>query len=188
MKKTYELEVCGLKRQLPLIAINDSTAIASFVLLGDAELTHYAAKDLLKLLPESFDYIVTMESKGVPLAQELSFQAGKGRYIVLRKSIKDYMENPITQTVNSITTKTPQKLVLDQKEADLIRGKKIVIVDDVISSGSSVEAACDLVEQIGGNVCSKLAILAEGDAIGREDVKYLGTLPLFNHPDGTPQQ
>lgn len=187
MKKTYDLEVCGLHRELPLIPINDTTAIASFVLLGDAELTHHAAKDLLKLLPASFDYIVTMESKGIPLAQELSYQAGKAHYIVLRKSIKDYMENPVTKTVHSITTSTPQQLVLDQKEADLIKGKKIVIVDDVISSGSSVAAACELVEQIGGSVCAKLAILAEGDAIARTDIHYLGKLPLFTYPAGTPK-
>jgi len=184
MKKTYTLSISGLKRELPLIPISEDTSIASFVLLGDAELTHVAAKNMIKFLPKEFDFIVTMESKGIPLAQELSVQSGRKEYIVLRKSIKSYMERPITTQVDSITTSGMQQLVLNGNDVDKISGKKVVVVDDVISTGGSLKAAIDLLEKANVEVVGQLAILAEGEASQRKDIKYLGYLPLFDCVSG----
>ncbi|ANZ60085.1 phosphoribosyltransferase family protein [Secundilactobacillus paracollinoides] len=180
MTETYDLKLGPLTRKLPLIPINDQVTIASFVLLGDAELTHYAAEQLAKRVADvDFDYIVTIESKGIPLAQELSWLTHHDRYIVLRKSEKDYMVDPIDMPVSSITTSADQKLVLDGTDAKLLAGKRVLIVDDVISSGGSIETAHQLLDQVGAKVVKQLAILAEGDAADREDIHFLGKLPLF---------
>lgn len=180
MTKTYQLKLGPLTRDLPLIQLNQDLTIASFVLLGDAELTHYAATQFTELLSDvSFDYLVTIESKGIPLAQELSWLTHHDRYIVLRKSVKDYMQAPVEQPVSSITTSADQELVLDGTDADLIRGKRVVIVDDVISTGGSVLTAKQLIEQAGATVVEQIAILAEGDAAERKDIRYLEKLPLF---------
>ncbi|GAA3608760.1 phosphoribosyltransferase family protein [Secundilactobacillus similis] len=180
MTQTYQLNLGPITRNLPLIQLTPNLTIASFVLLGDAELTHYAATQLAKKLANvSFDYFVTMESKGIPLAQELSWLTHHNRYIVLRKSVKDYMQQPIERPVEAITTSTPQKLVLDGADAQLIKGKRVIIVDDVISSGGSVETAKQLVVSAGATVIRQLAILAEGEAAEREDIDYLQQLPLF---------
>ncbi|WP_203649670.1 phosphoribosyltransferase family protein [Secundilactobacillus yichangensis] len=180
MTKTYQLKLGPLTRNLPLIKISPDVTIASFVLLGDAEMTHYAAKKLSKLIADvPFDYLITMESKGIPLTQALSWLTNHDRYIVLRKSVKDYMQHPISEPVNAITTNADQELVLDGADAELIKGKRVVIVDDVISTGGSVFTAKALVEKAGGTVVSQLAILAEGDAAARDDIHYLGKLPLF---------
>lgn len=178
--ETYQLNLGPLTRDLPLIRLNDDVTIASFVLLGDAQLTQYAASELAKLLQEmDFDYFVTMESKGIPLTQALSQITKRDRYIVLRKSVKDYMRTPMSTTVTSITTSQPQQLVLDGADAVQIRGRRVVIVDDVISSGESLRAATQLVTQAGAKVVDQLAILAEGEAADRPDVHYLAELPLF---------
>ncbi|MDN2453682.1 phosphoribosyltransferase family protein [Lactobacillus sp. UCMA15818] len=180
MPKYYELELGKLTRKLPLIRLNPTLTIASFVLLGDAELTHYAAQELSKRINEPFDYVVTMESKGVPLAQELSQCMGKKRYIVLRKKVKDYMKNPRVLAVNAITSSQEQVLVLDGTDAQIIAGKRILLLDDVISSGGSMITAKKLVENAGGQVILQAAILAEGKASERKDILYLEELPLFD--------
>ncbi|MCH5464380.1 phosphoribosyltransferase family protein [Levilactobacillus tujiorum] len=177
--KTYELQVGPITRQLPILPINDTTAIASFVLLGDAELTDYAAQALAQKVPAEFDYFVTLESKGIPLAQELSRVTAHPQFVVLRKLVKDYMQGPLTVPVKAITTNVPQQLVLDGADADRLVAKKVVIVDDVISSGGSLNAARALVEKAGATVVGQVAILAEGDAVDRSDIAFLAELPLF---------
>lgn len=176
----FELKIGPLTRHLPILPINDTTAIASFVLLGDAELTDYAAQALAKRVPAAFDYFVTLESKGIPLAQELSRVTNHPQFVVLRKSVKDYMLAPLTVPVTAITTSAPQKLVLDGADADRLVAKRVVIVDDVISSGGSLTAAKTLLEKAGAKVVGQLAILAEGEAANRTDIEYLAELPLFS--------
>lgn len=176
----FELKIGPLTRHLPILPINDTTAIASFVLLGDAELTDYAAQALAKRVPAAFDYFVTLESKGIPLAQELSRVTNHPQFVVLRKSVKDYMLAPLTVPVTAITTSAPQQLVLDGADADRLVAKRVVIVDDVISSGGSLTAAKTLLEKAGAKVVGQLAILAEGEAANRTDIEYLAELPLFS--------
>ncbi|MFB9768417.1 phosphoribosyltransferase family protein [Lactiplantibacillus modestisalitolerans] len=181
MANTYQLKLGPLTRTLPLIRINPTTTIASFVLLGDAELTAYAADQLAqKLVDVDFDYLVTMESKGIPLAQVLSDQTHHPHFIVLRKSIKDYMQAPRCEDVHAITTSAHQQLVLDGADTTRIRGRKVVIVDDVISSGGSLQTAHDLLTRAGATVVKQLAILAEGAAADRSDIDFLAPLPLFD--------
>ena len=178
--QTYQLTLGPLTRQLPLIRLNATTSIASFVLLGDAELTDYAARQLSqRLTTTTFDYLVTMESKGIPLAQALSQATNHPRFIVLRKNLKDYMQHPLSEPVSAITTSTPQQLVLDGTDAALINHKRVIIIDDVISSGSSLTAANALLHQAGAQVVKQMAILAEGTASQRTDIDFLAPLPLF---------
>ena len=179
----YKMNVAGLTRYLPICPLNDKLSIAGFVIFGDQELTVACAKDLLKLAPE-YDYILTAEAKGIPLAHEMARQAGNSKYILARKGPKLYMRDIFSVTVNSITTAKEQKLYLDGADAALMKGKKILIVDDVISTGESLKALEALVEKAGGEICGRMAILAEGDAQDRADLIYLEKLPLFN-PDGT---
>ena len=180
----YQLQVANLTRQLPIIPIDSKTAIASFVLLGDDELSYAAAKALQPKLPTEFDYLVTMESKGIPLAHDLGLLTNHPHSVVLRKSVKGYMDHPLKTVVNSITTHHPQELVLNGNDEKLLQNKRVIIVDDVISTGSSMEAAESLLKQIGVKVVTKVAILAEGAAVNRSDITYLARLPLFNH-DGS---
>ncbi len=177
--KTYELEVAGVKRKLPIIKINDDLAIASFVILGDTELICSAALELVKRLPE-IDVIVTAEAKGIPLVFEISRLIGMKKYVVARKSIKAYMDQPLVNEVESITTQKKQILCLDKNDANLIKGKSIAIIDDVISTGESLKAIEELVEKAGGTIAAKVAILAEGDASERKDIIFLEKLPLFS--------
>ena len=179
----YTMNVAGLQRDLPICPVNDKLYIAGFVIFGDPELTECCARELLKRAPE-YDYIITAEAKGIPLAHEMARQAGDARYILARKAPKLYMRDIFCVTVNSITTAKEQKLYLDGADAALLKGKRVLIVDDVISTGESLKALEALVEQAGGNICGRMAILAEGDAQDREDLIYLEKLPLF-HPDGT---
>ena len=178
----YRMNVAGLERDLPICPVNDKLYIAGFVIFGDQELTVACARELLKRAPE-YDYIITAEAKGIPLAHEMARQAGDAKYILARKGPKLYMRDIFSVTVNSITAKE-QKLYLDGADAALMKGKKILVVDDVISTGESLKALEALVEKAGGEICGRMAILAEGDAIDREDLIYLEPLPLFN-PDGT---
>ncbi len=179
----YTMNVAGLQRNLPICKVTDDLYIAGFVIFGDQELTVAAARELLKLAPE-YDYIITAEAKGIPLAHEMSRQAGDAKYILARKGPKLYMRDIFEVSVHSITTAKEQKLYLDGADAELMKGKKILLVDDVISTGESLHALEALVEKAGGTVCGKMAILAEGDAQDREDLIYLEKLPLF-HADGT---
>ena len=179
----YRMKVAGWERDLPICPVNENLYIAGFVIFGDQELTVACARELLNKAPE-YDYIITAEAKGIPLAHEMARQAGDAKYILARKGPKLYMRDIFSVTVNSITTAKEQKLYLDGADAALMKGKRILIVDDVISTGESLKALEALVEKAGGIICGKMAILAEGDAINREDLIYLEPLPLFN-PDGT---
>ena len=179
----YTMNVAGLKRDLPICPVNEKLYIAGFVIFGDPELTQCCARELLKLAPE-YDYIITAEAKGIPLAHEMARQAGNERYILARKAPKLYMRDVFSVSVNSITTAKEQTLYLDGVDAARIKGKRVLIVDDVISTGESLKALEVLVEKAGGEICGKMAILAEGDAQDRADLIYLEKLPLFN-PDGS---
>ena len=179
----YRMTVAGLERDLPICPLNEKLSIAGFVIFGDQELTVACARDLLKKAPQ-YDYILTAEAKGIPLAHEMARQAGDAKYILARKGPKLYMRDIFSVTVNSITTAKEQKLYLDGADAQLMKGKKILLVDDVISTGESLKALEALVEKAGGEICGRMAILAEGDAQDRADLIYLEKLPLFN-PDGT---
>lgn len=174
----YELQVAGLHRKLPIIRITDSLSIASFVILGDAELVIRAAQELSRKIPE-VDFLITAEAKGIPLVQELAHILGMNRYFVARKSIKPYMTDPVVTEVYSITTQAKQILCLEKEEGELIRGKRVLIVDDVISTGDSVKALESLVKKAGGKVAGRAAILAEGNSADRKDIIFLEKLPVF---------
>jgi adenine phosphoribosyltransferase len=177
------MTVAGLKRELPICKVNDNLYIAGFVIFGDQELTVACARELLAKAPE-YDYIITAEAKGIPLAHEMARQSGAAKYFLARKGPKLYMTGVFESSVKSITTAKEQKLYLDTADAALMKGKKILIVDDVISTGESLLALEALVEKAGGIIAGRMAVLAEGDAQDREDLIYLEKLPLF-HPDGT---
>ena len=179
----YRMTVAGLERDLPICRVTDSLYIAGFVVFGDQELTVACARELLKAAPE-YDYIITAEAKGIPLAHEMARQTGAEKYFLARKGPKLYMTGVFESSVKSITTAKEQKLYLDTADAALMKGKKILIVDDVISTGESLAALEALVEKAGGIVAGRMAVLAEGDAQDRKDIIYLEKLPLFN-PDGT---
>lgn len=174
----YRIKVAGLERDLPICPINEHLDIAGFVIFGDVELTCACAAELAKKLPPH-DIMITAESKGIPLIHEMARQTGVNRYILARKGIKAYMVNPMEVEVHSITTQKVQHLYIDQKDVEAMSGKRVVIVDDVISTGESLDALESLVEKAGGKIVGKMAILVEGDAIGREDITYLEELPLF---------
>ena len=179
----YRMTVAGLERDLPICPLNEKLSIAGFVIFGDQELTVACAKALLEKAP-AYDYIITAEAKGIPLAHEMARQADNAKYILARKGPKLYMRDVFGVDVKSITTAKEQHLYLDGADAEMMKGKRILIVDDVISTGESLKALEALVEKAGGIICGRMAILAEGDAIGREDLTYLEPLPLFN-ADGT---
>lgn len=179
----YNMNVAGLERALPLCKVNDDLYIGAFVIFGDAELTVACARDLLKKAP-AYDYLITAEAKGIPLIHEMARQHGDKKYFLARKKPKLYMTGVFEVTVNSITTAFEQKLYLDTADAELMKGKRILVVDDVVTTGESLHAIEKLVELAGGEVCGRMAILAEGDAKNMKDLLYLEELPLFN-PDGT---
>ena len=181
---TYEMHVAGLTRQLPLCPISDTLMIGAFVIFGDVELTCACAAELLKIAPE-FDYMVAPEAKAIPLVHEMARQGGRNEYFLVRKSTKLYMDGVFEAVDRSITTEGEQKLYMDGADAKKIRGKRILILDDVISTGGSLAAVESLVEQAGGIVAGRMAILAEGDAAKRDDILFLERLPLFS-ADGTP--
>lgn len=182
---TYEIDVAGLKRELPLCRLTDELYIGAFVIFGDVELTVHCAAELLKRAPE-YDYIIAPEAKAIPLLYEMARQSGAEKYFVARKKAKAYMTGIHQVNVNSITTKGTQTLILDSEDAKLIEGKRLLIVDDVISTGESIHAVEELVKSCGGTVVGRMAPLAEGDAANRDDIIYLAPLPLFN-VDGTPK-
>ncbi len=179
----YELKIAGLTRQLPLCKVNDELYIGAFVIFGDVELTVACAREMLKIAPEH-DIMITAESKGIPLVYEMARQSGENKYLIARKAPKLYMKNVHTIEVNSITTAKKQVLCIDTDDIELMRGKRVLIVDDVISTGESLRAVEKLVKEAGGIVAGRMAILAEGDAKYRDDIIYLEKLPLFK-PDGS---
>ncbi len=179
MKKVYTMEIAGLKRDLPLFPVNENLYIAAFILFGDVEITKACATELLKKAPE-YDIMITAECKSIPLIYEMARQSGQNDYVIARKGPKVYMEDLITTDVDSITTAHTQSLCIGKAEVDLMKGKRVLIVDDVISTGESLAAIEELVKKAGGNIVGKMAILAEGDAINREDITVLAPLPLFN--------
>ncbi len=176
---TYPMTVAGLKRDLPLCPINEDLYIGAFVIFGDCELTVACAEELLKIAP-AYDYILTAESKGIPLAHEMARQHGDKKWMLARKGVKLYMKDVVSVEVQSITTAGVQKLYIDGEDAALMKGKRILIVDDVISTGESLRALETLVTEAGGVVAGRMAVLAEGDAQKRDDLIYLEKLPLFN--------
>ncbi len=180
-QKYYEMTVAGCKRQLPICKVNDVLSIAAFIMFSDVELTVKCAEALLAKAPE-FDVIVTAEAKGIPLAYEMARQSGK-QYIACRKMSKLYMTDPVMVEVQSITTARKQTLYLDQHEMDYLKGKKVLIVDDVISTGGSLYALESIVNKAEGNIVGKCAVLAEGVASEREDIFFLEVLPTFNTKD-----
>ena len=174
---TYTLNVAGLTRELPICRINDDLEIAAFIMFSDVELTVACASELLKRVPD-FDVILTAESKGIPIAYECARQSGKP-YVVGRKEVKLYMTDPIKVEVRSITTDHIQTLILSQEDVELIKGKKVLLLDDVISTGESLTALERLAEKAGGIITARAAVLAEGDAAKRHDIIFLEELPLF---------
>jgi adenine phosphoribosyltransferase len=175
----YKINVAGVERDLPLCPISDELNIAAFVLFGDVELTERSAEALCKLAPEH-DVMITAESKGIPLIHAMSRINGENRYVLARKSVKLYMRNVVKCETQSITTAASQTLYIDGDDAEYMRGKRVLIVDDVISTGGSLASLENLVRQSGGEIVGKMAILAEGDAIDRKDIIYLAPLPLFD--------
>jgi len=182
---TYPISIAGLQRELPICKVTDDLYIGAFICFGDAELTEACARELLKLVPsDSYDYLFTAEAKSIPLIHEMARQSGAKKYFIARKGPKAYMPDPIHVEDRSITTAGVQKLYLGRDDAELIRGKRILLMDDVISTGGSLRAMEELVKLAGGTVVGRLAVLAEGDAQNREDIQFLAPLPLFN-ADGT---
>ena len=180
----YTMNIAGLDRDLPLCKVADDLYIGAFVMFGDAEITVACARELLARAPKDYDYLLTAEAKSIPLIHEMARQSGAAKYFIARKGAKAYMPDPIHVEDHSITTAGTQKLFLGRDDADLIRGKRILIMDDVISTGGSLKAMEALVQEAGGVVTGKVAVLAEGDAADRTDIKFLKKLPLFN-ADGT---
>ena len=182
---TYPIHVAGLDRELPICKVSDDLYIGAFICFGDAELTEACARELLRLVPAgSYDYLFTAEAKSIPLIHEMARQSGAKKYFIARKGPKVYMPDPLHVEDQSITTAGVQKLYLGRDDADLIRGKRILLMDDVISTGGSIHAMEALVNMVGGTVVGRIAVLAEGAAADRTDIKYLERLPVFN-ADGT---
>lgn len=182
--KHYEMNIAGCVRRLPLCPLNESLQIGAFVMFGDVELTRACAAALLEKAPE-YDYLITAEAKGIPLCYEMARQANAETYFVARKKPKLYMTGVLDVEVQSITTRGTQHLYLDTAEAEQMKGKRVIIVDDVISTGESLFAVEQLVKQAGANIVAKMAVLAEGDAANRDDIIFLNPLPLFD-TDGNP--
>lgn len=179
MKEAYTMTIAGVTRDLPLCKVSDDLYIAAFIMFGDVEMTKACAEALLKKAPD-YDIMITAESKGIPLIYEMARQAGAKNYIIARKGPKVYMKNVVHTYVNSITTVSQQMLCIGEDDAEALKGKRVLIVDDVISTGESLAALEKLVNQVGGNIVGKMAVLAEGDSIDRPDIIALEQLPLFD--------
>lgn len=175
----HRMEIAGLQRDLPLCKVSDDLTIAAFIIFGDVEMTKAAASELLKKAPE-YDIMMTAEAKSIPLIYEMARQAGENDYVIARKGPKAYMTNFIVKEVESITTQHQQKLYLGEDEVAKLKGKKVLLIDDVISTGESMNALEQLVEMAGGQVVGRMAILGEGDAMERDDIIVLEPLPLFD--------
>jgi adenine phosphoribosyltransferase len=181
---THRMTIAGVTRDLPICKVTDDLYIGAFILFGDAEITVACARELLKRAPKDYDYLLTAEAKSIPLIHEMARQSGAETYFVARKGMKVYLTNPLHVKVRSITTQREQELFLGGEDAAKMKGKRILIVDDVISTGESLRALEELVAEAGGTVAGRMAVLAEGDAQERRDIVYLEKLPVFN-ADGT---
>lgn len=179
----YEMTIAGLKRQLPICKVTDDLYIAAFIMFSDVEVTVAAAGELLKKAPE-FDVLITAEAKGIPLCYEMARQAGTDDYVIARKKPKLYMNNILYTEVDLITTDHVQTLCIGDREVSLLKGRRVLIVDDVISTGESLRSIENLVRRAGGNIAGRMAVLAEGDAAARDDIIFLEKLPVFNR-DGS---
>lgn len=177
MSEFYTMKIAGLERKLEKFPVSDTLDIAAFIIFGDVELTVAGCAELLKKVPE-FDVILTPEAKSIPIAYEMARQSGKP-YVVARKGVKVYMRNPLEVSVTSITTQHEQRLFLGETEVAMLNGKRVLIVDDVVSTGESLIAVRQLVEKAGGIEAAACAFLAEGDAANRDDIVFLEPLPLF---------
>ena len=176
---TYPMTIAGLRRELPLCKVADDFYIGAFIMFGDAEITVACAKELLARAPKEYDYLLTAEAKSIPLIHEMARQSGASEYFVARKGMKVYLTNPIHVQVHSITTQHDQDLYLSGEDAAKMKGKKVLIVDDVISTGESLHALEELVHQAGGEVAGRMAVLAEGDAQKREDIVQTAVVSLL---------
>ena len=177
MSEFHTMKIAGLERKLEKFPVSDALDIAAFIIFGDVELTVAGCAELLKKVPE-FDVILTPEAKSIPIAYEMARQSGKP-YVVARKGVKVYMRNPLEVSVTSITTQHEQRLFLGETEVAMLNGKRVLIVDDVVSTGESLVAVRQLVEKAGGIEAAACAFLAEGDAANRDDIVFLEPLPLF---------
>ncbi len=175
----YDIDIRGMKRRLPVVKVNDSLWIASFVILGDVELTSHCANELKKELKDlDFDYLVGPEAKVLPLLHIVAERLGFKEYIVCRKEVKAYMKDAIVYDVKSITTKNKQQLVLNGPDVERIRGKKVVLLDDVVSTGGTFNSMEKILEKAGAIIVARSAVLKEGDSY-KKDVIYLQDLPIF---------
>ena len=177
MSEFYTMKIAGLERKLEKFPVSDSLDIAAFIIFGDVELTVAGCKELLSRVPE-FDVILTPEAKSIPIAYEMARQCGKP-YIIARKGVKVYMRNSLEVKVTSITTQKEQSLYLGETEVEKLKNKRVLIVDDVISTGESLNAVKELLLKAGGIEAASCAVLAEGDAADRDDIIFLEKLPLF---------
>ena len=184
MKEYHTMTIAGCERNLPLCKASDDLVIAGFVIFGDVELTVAAAAELLKKAPE-YDCILAPEAKSIPLIHELARQSGTNEYFLVRKAPKLYMKNVYMTEVKSITTDAVQRLYMDAADAEKLKGKRVLLIDDVISTGESIAAVEKLVLEAGGIVAGRMAILAEGKAAERDDIIFLEKLPLFDR-EGNP--
>ena len=175
---TYEIDIAGVRRHLRLMEVAPGVRIAVLNILGDTELTEAAARALAARIPPGAQYLVTAEAKSIPLVYALSVVSGLP-YVVLRKSYKPYMGDALSAETLSITTGKPQTLYLDEKDRDAINGKNVVVVDDVISTGSTLQGMRLILQKAGANVVADMAILTEGDRAKWQNVIALGHLPIF---------
>lgn len=186
--RTYPMDVAGLHRELPICKVTDDLYIGAFILFGDVELTVACAHELLKLVDRnSYDYMLTAEAKSIPLIHEMARQSGAEKYFIARKGMKVYLTNPLHVSVHSITTQMEQHLYLSGEDAAMLKGKRVLLVDDVISTGESMKALELLATEAGAQIVGRIAVLAEGDAAARKDIRYLKPLPTF-YADGTVQK
>ena len=178
-RETYSIEIAGLKRDLRLFEIKPGLRIAILNILGDTELVEACAHELAKKLKDiKFDVLVTAEAKSIPLAYALSAEMKKP-YVILRKTYKPYMGDAIRAETLSITTGQPQTLILDEKDRELLKGRQVLIVDDVISTGSTLQGMHMIIEKAGGTIVKEAAILTEGERSKWDKIVSLGHLPLF---------
>ena len=177
--KYFKVDLKGYTAQLPILPLPSGVNIAFFNLHGDVELTEHCGKELAKLVNDC-DVLLTAESKGLQLTHVIARELGHKHYAVARKSKKLYMQDGLEVTIkSSITTGTPQKLYISKHDADLMRGKKVGIIDDVVSTGNSLEGLEELVQLAGGIIHKQAFVLAEGDAANRKDICFLGVIPLL---------